>query len=240
MIASLVIFMAVLIFAMGVLITGRLSRTVLFLSLCGLSLSILFLSMGARMAALAEFIFGFVIIPVLFHRVMLRLPKEVQDEKRDWVFPFQKSKGNAQLPISLKVFPLVFIFFAILAWLFVPMFFREVGNFMVKLPQPEPFLNILWETKKTDFFAVLMAIVAAVMFIVSIPVLKNQPEQQKKTEEYPNDRDAEQQKTSDTEIRSDSLDIETKINSVENEETGFRPGRRHRRRKPRNGGESSL
>jgi len=167
MIASLIIFIAVLIFAAGVLVTGRLSQTVLFLSLAGTAMSLLLFSLGARNAAFAELILGAGLIPFLFHRVMLRLPKEVQDEKRDWVFPFQKNKGKNPLPPALKIFPLSFICFAMLSWIFVPPFFRNVCSFLVKLPQPEPFLRILWETKKLDLFAVFAALAVAAMVIAA-------------------------------------------------------------------------
>ena len=163
MIASLVIFIAVLIFSAGVLVTGKLSQTVLFLSLAGLAMSVMFFSLGAKMAAFAELLLGAALIPYLFHRIMLCLPKEVQEEKRDWVFPFQKKTGKQPLPPALKLFPLAFICFALLSWLFVPPFFRNIASFLIMLQQPEPFLNLLWETKKLDIFAIAAAAIIAFM-----------------------------------------------------------------------------
>ena len=165
MIASLFVFTAVLIFATGVLVTGRLAFTVLFLSLTGVGLSVLFAVLGAWYAAAAELVLGAGLIPYLFHRVMIRLPKEVQEEKRDWVFPFQKKANRQQLPVSLKILPLSFLIFALISWFFIPVFFRSFSSFLVKLQSPEPFLNLLWETKKPDFLVFLIA-VAALIFLM--------------------------------------------------------------------------
>lgn len=167
MIASILIFTAVLIFAAGVLVTGKLAFTVLFLALAGLALSVLFASMGAWYAALSELVFGAGLIPYLFHRVMIRLPREVQEEKRDWVFPFQKKGNRSPLPVSIKILPLSFLIFAIASYFFIPSFFRGFSSFLVKLQSPEPFFGLLWETKKLDFFVFFVAAVSCIFLMLA-------------------------------------------------------------------------
>ena len=224
MIANAFIFIAILIFAAGVLATGKLSQTVLFLSLSGFAMSVLFGSLGAWQAAIAELILGAIIIPYLFHRIMIRLPKEALEEKRDWVFPFQKKKDNPQLPVALKILPLAFLSFATLAWMFIPVFFKNLSSFLVKLQAPDPFISLVWETKKLDFIAVFIAALSCIFLIMAEKnKIKNDLNEQQKTDE-PKEEELEQSKKKEKEeldsanSRKEETDISPKMH-IETEQT---------------------